>query len=72
MWISRIWNCSLCETIPPIGTTKDKDTELLKGNEIMDFQEANTDVELVDSIQPVLQSATVCTENLEKRTEKSG
>lgn len=40
-------------------TSEEKDTELLRGTEIMNFQEANIKVELVDSVQPVLQSAMV-------------
>lgn len=43
-----IWNCSFGETFPPAGmTSEDKDTELLKGTEIMDFQEADIEVALV-------------------------
>lgn len=36
----------------------------------MDFQEANIKVELVDSMQTVLQSATVCSKNLEKELRR--
>lgn len=36
----------------------------------MDFQEANIKVEFVDSMQAVLQSVTVCSENLEKEVRR--
>lgn len=70
MWISRIWNCWFGETFPPSGTPEEKDAELLKGTEIMDFQEANRKVEIVDSMQPDLQSATVSSGNLEKELRR--
>lgn len=47
-----------------------QDAELLKGTEIMDFQEANIKVEIVDSMQPDLQSATVSSGNLEKELRR--
>lgn len=71
MRISRIWNCWFGETFPPSGTpSEEKDAELLKGTEIMDFQEANIKVEIVDSMQPDLQSATVSSGNLEKELRR--
>ncbi|XP_010582293.1 PREDICTED: tetratricopeptide repeat protein 6 [Haliaeetus leucocephalus] len=72
MWVSGIWNCWFDETFPPSGTaSEEKDTELLKGTEMVDFQEANVQIELVDSIQPVLlEGATVSIEDLEKEVRR--
>ncbi|XP_049681960.1 tetratricopeptide repeat protein 6 [Accipiter gentilis] len=72
MWVSGIWNCWFDETFPPSGTaSEEKDTELLKGTEMADSQEANVQIELVDSIQPVLlEGATVSIEDLEKEVRR--
>ncbi|KAM6204870.1 tetratricopeptide repeat protein 6, partial [Sarcoramphus papa] len=72
MWVSGIWNCWFDETFPPSGTaSEEKDTELLKGTETMDSQEANLQIELVDSVQPVLlEGATVSIEDLEKEVRR--
>ncbi|XP_074959502.1 tetratricopeptide repeat protein 6 isoform X3 [Phalacrocorax aristotelis] len=67
MWVSGIWSCWFDETFPPSGTaSEEKDTELLKGTEVVDSQEANLQIELADSIQPVLlEGATVSIGDLE-------
>nr|XP_009485359.1 PREDICTED: uncharacterized protein LOC104034168 [Pelecanus crispus] len=72
MWVSGIWNCWFDETFPPSGTaSEEKDTELLKGTEMVDSQEANLQIELVDSMQPVLlEGATVSIEDLEKEVRR--
>ncbi|XP_075008535.1 tetratricopeptide repeat protein 6 [Calonectris borealis] len=72
MWVSGIWNCWFDETFPPSGTaSEEKDTELLKGTETVDSQEANLQIELVDSIQPVLlEDAEVNIEDLEKEVRR--
>ncbi|XP_050753053.1 tetratricopeptide repeat protein 6 [Gymnogyps californianus] len=72
MWVSGIWNCWFDETFPPSGTaSEEKDTELLKGTETMDSQEANLQIELVDTVQPVLlEGATVSIEDLEKEVRR--
>ncbi|XP_051477986.1 tetratricopeptide repeat protein 6 [Apus apus] len=72
MWVSEIWNCWLDETFPSCGTaSEDKDAELLKGTEPADSQEANLQIELVDSIQPVLpEGTTVSIEDLEKEVRQ--
>ncbi|XP_059675518.1 tetratricopeptide repeat protein 6 [Gavia stellata] len=60
------------QTCACIGTaSEEKDTELLKGTEMVASQEANLQIELVDSIQPVLlEGATVTTEDLEKEVRR--
>ncbi|XP_009472781.1 PREDICTED: tetratricopeptide repeat protein 6 [Nipponia nippon] len=72
MWVSGIWNCWFDENFPPSGTaSEEKDTELLKGTETVDSQEANPQIELVDSMQPVLlEGATVSIEDLEKEVRR--
>lgn len=72
MWASGIWNCWFDETFPPRGTaSEEKDTGLLKGTGTVDSQEANLQIELVDSIQPVLlEGATVNIKDLEKEVRQ--
>ncbi|XP_075357745.1 tetratricopeptide repeat protein 6 [Mycteria americana] len=71
VWVSGIWNCWFDETFPPSGTAEEKDTELLQVNETVDSQEANLQIELVDSIQPVLlEGTTVSIEDLEKEVRR--
>ncbi|XP_054683760.1 tetratricopeptide repeat protein 6 isoform X1 [Grus americana] len=72
MWVSGIWICWFEETFPPSGTaSEESDTELLKGTETVDCKEANLQIELVDSIQPVLlEGATVSIEDLEEEVRR--
>ncbi|XP_064316395.1 tetratricopeptide repeat protein 6 isoform X2 [Phalacrocorax carbo] len=72
MWVSGIWSCWFDETFPPSGTaSEEKDTELLKGTEVVDSQEANLQIELADSIQPVLlEGATVSIGDLEDEVKR--
>ncbi|XP_014797123.1 PREDICTED: tetratricopeptide repeat protein 6 [Calidris pugnax] len=70
--VHGIWNCWFDETFPSSGTaSEEKDAELLKGTEMVDSQEANLQIELVDSIQPVLlEGATVSIEDLEEEVRR--
>lgn len=72
MWVHGIWNCWFGETFPSSGTASEKkDTELLKGTETVDSQEANLQIELADSMQPVLlEGATFSIEDLEKEVRR--
>ncbi|XP_009984611.1 PREDICTED: uncharacterized protein LOC104379110, partial [Tauraco erythrolophus] len=71
MWVSGIWNCWFDETFPPSETASGEDTELQKGTKMVDSQEANLQIELVDSLQPVLlEGATVSIEDLEKEVRR--
>ncbi|XP_009885320.1 PREDICTED: tetratricopeptide repeat protein 6 [Charadrius vociferus] len=72
MWVHEIWNCWFDETFPSCGTASEKkDTELLKRTETVDSQEANLQIELVDSMQPVLlEGATVSIEDLEEEVRR--
>lgn len=69
MWVSRIWNCCLGETSPPVGTAEEKD-RITKRNRDHGLSKANIKAELVDSMQPVLRSATISSENLEKELRR--
>lgn len=71
MWVSGIWNHWFEETFPPLGTAaEEKDPELLKGTQTGDSQETNLQIELVDSIQPVLEGETVSAEDLENEVRR--
>ncbi|XP_030308343.1 tetratricopeptide repeat protein 6 [Calypte anna] len=69
VWVSGIWNCWLEETLPYKSASEDKDAELLTGTETV--QEPNLQIELLDSIQPVLpEDARVSIEDLEKEVRQ--
>ncbi|KAM6273869.1 tetratricopeptide repeat protein 6 [Porphyrio hochstetteri] len=72
LWVRGIWNCWFDETFLPSKTAyEEKDTELLKETETVDSQEANPQIELVDSIQPVpLEGTTVSIEDLEEEVRR--
>ncbi|XP_071602190.1 tetratricopeptide repeat protein 6 isoform X2 [Heliangelus exortis] len=71
VWVSGIWNCWLEETLPYKSASEDKDAELLTGTETRYLQEPNPEIELVDSIQPVLpEDARVSIEDLEKEVRQ--
>lgn len=72
MWVSGIWNHWFEEIFTPLGTAaEEKDPELLKGTEMGDSQETNLQIELVDSIQPVLlEGETFSAEDLENEVRK--
>lgn len=66
MWVSGIWNRWLHETFPSRQTA-----ELLKRTESVDSQESNLQIELIDSMQPILlEGATVSIEDLEKEIRR--
>ncbi|XP_074005679.1 tetratricopeptide repeat protein 6 [Numenius arquata] len=70
--VHGMWNCWFDETFHSSGTaSEEKDAELLKGTEMVDSQEANLQIELIDSIQPVLlEGTTVTIEDLEEEVRR--
>ncbi|XP_015720531.1 tetratricopeptide repeat protein 6 isoform X2 [Coturnix japonica] len=69
-WVSGIWRCWLDETFPD-RTVPEKETELLKGAKAVGSQVTNLQIELVDSMQPVLlEGAAYTTEDLEEEVRR--
>ncbi|XP_042670912.1 tetratricopeptide repeat protein 6 isoform X2 [Centrocercus urophasianus] len=70
-WVSGIWSCWFDETFPASGTVPEKGPELLEGAKAVGSKETNLQIELVDSIQPVLlDDAVVNTEDLEEEVRR--
>ncbi|XP_031449081.1 tetratricopeptide repeat protein 6 [Phasianus colchicus] len=70
-WVSGIWSCWFDETFPACGTVPEKGTELLEGAKAVGSKETNLQIELVDSVQPVLlDDAVVSTEDLEEEVRR--
>jgi len=70
-WVSGLWSCWFDETFPTCGTVPEEDTELLEGAKAVGSQETNLQIELVDSIQPVLlEGAVFSTEELEEEVRR--
>lgn len=70
-WVSGLWSCWFDETFPTCGTVPKEDTELLEGAKAVGSQETNLQIELVDSIQPVLlEGAVFSTEELEEEVRR--
>ncbi|XP_021257944.1 tetratricopeptide repeat protein 6 isoform X3 [Numida meleagris] len=70
-WVSGIWTCWFDETFPACGTVPEEDTELLKEAKAVETQETNLQIELVDSVQPILlEGAVVSTEDLEEEVRR--
>ncbi|OXB66807.1 hypothetical protein ASZ78_003509 [Callipepla squamata] len=68
-WVSGIWNCWFDETFP--ACVPEEDIELLRGVEAVDSQETNLEIELVDSVQPILlEGAVVSTADLEEEVRR--
>ncbi|OXB83948.1 UNVERIFIED_CONTAM: hypothetical protein H355_009432 [Colinus virginianus] len=68
-WVSGIWNCWFDETFP--ACVPEEDIELLRGVEAVDSQETNLEIELIDSVQPiVLEGAVVSTADLEEEVRR--
>ncbi|XP_048805248.1 tetratricopeptide repeat protein 6 isoform X2 [Lagopus muta] len=70
-WVSGIWSCWFDETFPACETVPEKGPELLEGAKAVGSKETNLQIELVDSIQPVLlDDAVVNTEDLEEEVRR--